>query len=254
MSVADCLIYLGSTGRMGDVSEDLRPALISDPSDERASKCEGLIVWPGAKQGKAMKAILQSMVNLKYLRIGADLLPDVYQNIGESLETLVMRAAGKVRLSHDIVLPSVRSLMAMQEVVFYKIHQFPSARNFLKRWDSKQEVANEIAKAEGVATLQVSHVKSLGDIPSRDWSEVEELRIWRTRIRSLEGIGNFPNLKRLVLNDNGSIETLDGLQGFYETRLSGGSALREEADGCDTDQAAQAKGLRRVRVSRVFPG
>ena len=62
---------------------------------------------------------------------------------------------------------------------------------------------------------------------------MEELRIWRTRIRDLKGIEQFSSLKRLVINDNSRIETLDGLQKFkglnYLAVLHGGKKLTDAA-------------------------
>ncbi len=233
MNVRDCLIYVGPKSRAGNVSDELRPNLIHDASDARLSVGRGLIVWPGTQIGPTLKGVLEAIKGLRYLRIDADALPEVYPHMGAGPETLVIRAPKRIKIPDEVIFPTAKSVMTLDEVVLFKLGQFPRARNFLFRWDSKQTVAKEIAKSERVESLMISHVDSLEQIPDRDWSDVEELRIWRTRIRDLKGVERFRNLKRLVINDNPMLETLEGLQKFedlnYLEVLHGGKKLKDAA-------------------------
>jgi hypothetical protein len=231
MDVRDCLIYVGPKSCASNVSNELRPNLIHDDSDARLSVGRGLIVWPGTKISPTLKGILEGLKGLRYLRIDADALSQIYPHVGGVVDTLVIRALKRTKVPDGVVFPAARTVMTLDQVVSFKLAQFPRATNFLVRWDSKQSVAEEIARASRVDSLMISHVNSLEEIPERDWSDVEELRIWRTRIRDLKGIQQFSNLKRLVINDNPMLETLEGLQEFkclnYLAVLHAGKKLKD---------------------------
>lgn len=233
MDVRDCLIYVGPKSCASNVSDELRPNLIHDVSDARLSIGQGLIVWPGTKISPTLKGILEALRDLKYLRIDADALPEIYPHVGALIDTLVIRALKRIKIPDEVVFPTAKTVMTLDEVVSFKLAQFPRATNFLVRWDSKQSVAKEIARAGRVDSLMISHVDSLEEIPERDWSDVQELRIWRTRIRDLKGIEQFSDLKRLVINDNSKLETLEGLQKFHNLNylavLHGGKKLTDAA-------------------------
>ena len=113
LDVRDCLIYVGPKSCARRVSDELKPNLIHDVSDARLSVGRGLIVWPCTKISPTLKGILEGLKGLRYLRIDADALSEVYSHVGSVIDTLAIRALKRAKIPDDVVFPMAKGVMTL---------------------------------------------------------------------------------------------------------------------------------------------